>query len=1208
MLIRTSLLALDQAARLQFNIGDGLDLWLDDRRLGARQDDRKIALRLTGESVADGLRAVHVRGQIGSVPIDLSYQPEPNLFFSHVWDGTSDDPSAPGSPSNLVTELQIGWEMAAAASRPARIKWWHQTVVVGGIDLRSLGCGGVTPDVVHHYDAVTDIMWRGNGSRMTSARATKPRHLSRLAIKPSEIAVADGEVAHVFDRAGNFKRTLSTLKGHEVASARTDGEGRVTAWARSGHKYTIDRRNDSEALLRSPAGVWAVIDFDERGRAVAVTDQDKSMATLEYTPTGGLSRVVDSAGLVTEIQRDELGRVIRFADSTGRQLDLARHEFGSGSEVTVVTAEGRETKHRSERLDDGTFVQSHTCCGAANPRVIEHRSLGPLGDERIVRTPEGMVATVRSASRSDNTGSTEVRRTSIASPAGTTMNIERRTDRHRTGRTDETVTVGEATSTKQLDPKTHTTWSRSAAGKESAARLVPGKSLLIETAGAGSLEIEFDDNGRPRRRERAGEIMTYGYDQNGRLTWTDFERWRQHIHHNEQGRISAIETPDGWLQIARDAAGRVTALQAPSDSVTTIARRPDGVISSIHYPSSSEVGEVEQMIYDRDGLLVGHQYGADHLVVYERDVAGRVINVVAPGVKISSTYDAVTGQLSGVASVDGDSVRYEHDGDLECLEEAMGRSAGRVERAFDDNHRVAVRRVNGAHDVQYRRNLDGRITGVGPLQFERSQKTGLPVALHLGGLTTTRKYDSFGRIQKHETRFGKLAMVFFGEEIERDDFGRVSQIKETAQGRERVINYSYSEARRLESVTVDGEVTLSLTYDSNGNITELNRLGRAMPLEADAADRLVRVAGQTTTHDECGNFTGIGQGGAVRSYQFDGLGRLVGSRDAHHEVVHVLDAIGRPIRISGAGAPTRLLWDGDRVAATLSEQGQVDIRFLDSGTGACPEALTRGGASYMLVTDHLGSVRAVVEAENGAVVQTLNYDALGRPIVNTDPGWQPFGFAGGLHETVGGLVRFQARTYDPFIGRFLSRDPLGFAGGQVNLYQYALGDPVNNVDPTGMLVGPSGEINACDDNFIGKRPLSADHVYMRSDAWTSGMTPLTTLGVMGRALSTWTKGSTFGDPACRKLDAIVAPCAGESFDTTPLAGSWTQTSLCFGDEWSALQTAAHPGAWQFDASAWDQGRGVRDTFGRLARIKASFDEFRPVASDRLSALIESMFP
>lgn len=1208
MLIRTSLLALDQAARLQFTVGDGLDLWLDDRRLGARQDDRDISIRLTGEGLPEDLERIFVRGQIGNVPIDLALDPVPNMFFNHVWDGTAEDPTSPGSPANLVTELQVGWQMAEKFPRPARIKWWRKPVVVGGIDLRSLGCGGITPDAVHHYDVGTDIMWRGNGSRVVGANAGNPRHVSRLKIARNEIPVADGPVVHVFSQAGDFKRTISALKGHELARARTDEDGKVTSWTRAGHLYTIDRRNDSEALLRSPAGVWAVIDFDERGRAVVVTDQDKSRATLEYTEAGGLSRVVDSAGLVTDIERDDLGRVVRFSDSTGRQLDLVRKELPNGSEVTVITAEGRETVHRNEQREDGTVVRSQSCCGAANPRVIEHRSLGPLGDERIVRTPTGMVATTRRGTRSDKLRSIEVARTAIASPSGKTMSVERRVDRHRTGRTDETVTIGNATTHKRIEPKTHTTVSRSAAGRESTSKLVPGKALKVEAPGMRSLTVEFDDNGRPRRRDRDGEVMTYGYDQNGRLTWTDFERWRQHIHHDEQGRVNSIETPDGWLQIARDAAGRVVAVKAPSESVTTIGRRADGAIESVLYPEANGIAEIEQMLYDRDGLLTSHVFNATHLIDYERDVAGRVINVSAPGVKVSATYDEATGHLTELSSVDGDSVHFQYDGDLAWGEEALGRSPGRIERAFDDSHRVIARRVNGEHQVHYVRDGDGLVTSVGPLQIERSSNAGVPVALRLGGLTTTRSYDDAGRLVKHETRFGKLAHVFFGEEIERDSFGRVTRIIESAQGRTRLIEYAYNEARRLETATVDGQVTLRLSYDKNGNIIKLDRMGRVMQLDVDAADRLVGVAGQPTSHDECGNFTGIGEDGAVRSYRFDGLGRFVASSDAHHEVTHVLDAIGRPIRINGAGSPTRLLWDGDRLAATLDERGGVDIRFIDSGNGACPEALSRNGTDYMLVTDHLGSVRVVVDANDGRAVQTLDYDALGRPVVNSAPGWQPFGFAGGLHETVGGLVRFQARTYDPFIGRFLSRDPLGFAGGQVNLYQYALGDPVNNVDPTGLLVGPSGEVNACQDDFLGKRPLSADHVYLRSHAWTSGVKPVTTLGTLGRALHGWTTDSTFADVSCRTVEAINQGCIDNSiYAGTAHDAHGSQADRCFGDEWNLLASSANPAAWEFDATSWDEGPGIKETIDRLTRIPEMFKRLGAVRGDRMASFIDGLF-
>jgi RHS repeat-associated protein len=123
--------------------------------------------------------------------------------------------------------------------------------------------------------------------------------------------------------------------------------------------------------------------------------------------------------------------------------------------------------------------------------------------------------------------------------------------------------------------------------------------------------------------------------------------------------------------------------------------------------------------------------------------------------------------------------------------------------------------------------------------------------------------------------------------------------------------------------------------------------------------------------------------------------------------------------------------------------------------------MVRDGSLYRLVSDHLGSPRIVIDATTGAVAQRLDYDEFGRILFDSNPGFQPFGFGGGIYDASTGLIRFGARDYDPATGRWTAKDPLHLAGGDFNLYTYAHNDPVNLLDPTGLAVlycGVTGEV------------------------------------------------------------------------------------------------------------------------------------------------------
>jgi RHS repeat-associated protein len=92
----------------------------------------------------------------------------------------------------------------------------------------------------------------------------------------------------------------------------------------------------------------------------------------------------------------------------------------------------------------------------------------------------------------------------------------------------------------------------------------------------------------------------------------------------------------------------------------------------------------------------------------------------------------------------------------------------------------------------------------------------------------------------------------------------------------------------------------------------------------------------------------------------------------------------------------------------------------------------------------------VVNVATGQIMQRLDYGPFGEVLGDSNPGFQPFGFAGGLYDKDTKLVRFGARDYDAQTGRWMAKDPIRFEGGDTNLYRYVLSDPINLHDPYGL--------------------------------------------------------------------------------------------------------------------------------------------------------------
>ena len=87
---------------------------------------------------------------------------------------------------------------------------------------------------------------------------------------------------------------------------------------------------------------------------------------------------------------------------------------------------------------------------------------------------------------------------------------------------------------------------------------------------------------------------------------------------------------------------------------------------------------------------------------------------------------------------------------------------------------------------------------------------------------------------------------------------------------------------------------------------------------------------------------------------------------------------------------------------------------------------------------------------------------------DTQPGFQPFGFAGGLYDPDTKLLHYGEREYDPKVGRFTSMDPVLFSRGGTNHYAN-LNDPINSVDPTGRFEWSWEGVKSAAEGFIRKK-------------------------------------------------------------------------------------------------------------------------------------------
>lgn len=223
-------------------------------------------------------------------------------------------------------------------------------------------------------------------------------------------------------------------------------------------------------------------------------------------------------------------------------------------------------------------------------------------------------------------------------------------------------------------------------------------------------------------------------------------------------------------------------------------------------------------------------------------------------------------------------------------------------------------------------------------------------------------------------------------------------------------------------------------------------------------DQLTKLQGSINRdykYDADGNLSEMTNCYGTNSYEYDSFGNLKKVSLSNGKVIeYKVDAFNRRVKklVNGQVVEYYLWYDQIRLAAILGgNKTPKAVYIYGSESATVPGYIVKEGKTYKIIHDPgTQSVRYVVDSENALIVQESEYDEYGNIMKQTNSEFQPLGFAGGLYDSDTKFFRFGARDYDPSIGRWTTKDPIRFAGGDTNLYAYVEGDPMSKTDPSGL--------------------------------------------------------------------------------------------------------------------------------------------------------------
>jgi RHS repeat-associated protein len=829
------------------------------------------------------------------------------------------------------------------------------------------------------------------------------------------------KTSYEYDELGRLVGVRNAAGNRAVAVLDTECGSKQSAEFRdaSGGTFSLAKDPTTGAVATTdPLGRRSVEKYDSRGLLRSMIDSAGATTEFEYDPYGNIKAAKHSSGVKATMKTDVLGRWTSVTDSKGREYTYKYDDAGRFSGFL-----GPQGYKESISLDGaGRITQTKNSAGDVQKFVYDEagqivKVINELGDETHMSY--------------DAAGN----RILIKDPRGN----ETRVFYDKLNRI-----------VKQIDPS----------GREFVYGRDPAGNVTFEVRPGGQrYEYQYNEmNQLVRTSNPNGAKTELAYDPSGNLLSVKLPGGRTIEYSRDQlHRLVEYRNASGksW-KFEYDEHSAISRVTDPQGRTQTFKRNPSGfLIGTRDYD-----GNESAYSYNELGLLAEVRNSSGIVRRYEYDDLNRKVGITIlgqstgshSGKRIKFDYD-VMGRVTR-AQDESNFVHYQYDASGRIVGEENSATGLKYRYIRDENGNVIKLLLNEEPAFSYTYDNLDRLTSLTnsygetfKFHYEATGEGNRSKLAYPNGVTAEYGYDVDGRLVtiSYKDSSGKSLLSL---KYRYDPMGNVLEITEDNEIR----RYDYDDNSQLIKVTgPNGQGITEFKYDEKSNL--VGRTTRGKPVEnvlINKQDRLLQWGQNKFHYDRSGRLVEIiGPEGAKRFlYDISGNLERVILPDLT-EVSFGYDPIGNRIMKRDAKGTAFFGYRGMDLVWELDENRHVIATFTHGPSPDEPLAVHRSNKSFFYHADRSGNIRLITDS-SGQVVERLTYDPFGE-IESADNGvGLPYRFSGKTFDRDAGLYDFWNRLYMPDVGRFIEKDPLGYASMEGNYYAFVQNNPMSVRDPFGL--------------------------------------------------------------------------------------------------------------------------------------------------------------